>query len=42
MARFSAFQALVLMSDTKDVPRIIEEVRASEEDHRLIDLYRNF
>ncbi|MDW3211659.1 MAG: M1 family aminopeptidase [Reichenbachiella sp.] len=40
MARFSAFQALVLMSDIEGVDAIIKDVRANEKDERLLELYK--
>lgn len=39
MARFSAFQALVLMSDLDGVPAKIQDIRANEKDERLVELY---
>ncbi|WP_420581871.1 M1 family aminopeptidase [Reichenbachiella sp.] len=39
MARFSAFQALVLMSDMDGVDAIIKDVKENESDERLIELY---
>ncbi|MEO9967626.1 MAG: M1 family metallopeptidase [Reichenbachiella sp.] len=39
MARFSAFQALVLMSDLQGVDRLIREIRDKEKDPRLTSLY---
>lgn len=39
MARFSAFQALVLMSDITGVEAIIKDIQENEKDERLIELY---
>lgn len=39
MARFSAFQALVLMSEMAGVEDKILDIRKNEKDQRLIDLY---
>ncbi|MEP1781013.1 M1 family metallopeptidase [Reichenbachiella sp.] len=39
MARFSAFQALVLMSELAGVEDKIVDIRKNEKDQRLIDLY---
>lgn len=39
MARFSAFQALVLMSDLDGVEAKIKDIRENEKDERLLELY---
>lgn len=39
LARFSAYQALVLMSDIEGVEAKIKEIRENEKDERLIELY---
>ncbi|MEP2025087.1 MAG: M1 family aminopeptidase [Reichenbachiella sp.] len=39
MARFSAYQALVLMSDISGIEAKLKKIRENEEDQRLIELY---
>jgi len=39
MARYSAFQALVLMSDLEGVEAKIKDIRENEKDERLMELY---
>lgn len=39
MARFSAYQALVLMSDIEGVESKLKDIRENEKDERLIELY---
>ena len=39
LVRFSAFQALVLMSEIEGVAAALEEIKNNEKDKRLIELY---
>ncbi|SMD36548.1 aminopeptidase N [Reichenbachiella faecimaris] len=39
MARFSAYQALVLMSDMEGIEAKLKDIRENEKDERLIELY---
>ena len=39
MARFSAYQALVLMSDMAGIEAKLKGIRENEKDDRLIQLY---